>query len=760
MRKWDVFLNLKKISKIFFIVYAVLLSQYSFAAEKDMFIDNKVTPVEFFVDRTDEIKEISQNLQLHKIVSLVGVTSIGKTEILRKYAIKNQDKYELIWFFDLSCDLNEQFVSLAKKINQTLLLTSKENISQDDILAQEDTINFLTGRKNWLLVFDNLKLGQNNRLNKIINWDHSGHIIISSQDSKNLPNNMYIHRLDKDNSLILLQKILGNKLEHRKTFEQLIEIFKGYPGPIVHGALLLKENSYLSIEEYKNILAQSLDPLGKHMELILNLLSDDDKSLLRRIALLNNQKISKNLLNLLADNPDSVGVALYNLNRFGLVKSTAIKDDMNLFEMHDAIKNEVLKLSTKEKIKEEISNIITKLNLLIPQGTTKEHLFIASDQTIQSSLEILLKNAEEYKIDTDKILALRRNLLGYYMGSLDYYNVEKMKDWLEQNEKSGALLSGNITNEQKANYAWYLLYIGIYESFAKANHIDALSYYNKAKAIINGGVNNPELESAVFLQTAQTQIYGADIVNANHNIQEAERVMKVHPHDEYDMGLYWYIKAKIFLSEGQYNKALTAIDNNIKAESHLPQDTFTAPTYILQSEILNYMQEYKESYKIIKRIKKQETSLHKDGHEIQARILTQLSRAELGLGLVDLALISATEACNIYQKMTKSQKQSAVMNTDFAAALVAKGDALYSKGEFDQALAFYNAGEIIYFRRYSENYYRMDDISYLLSQGAKVACLSKSVFWKKHFYDQFLTNFNHDHPRVVATKLFCKKSGF
>lgn len=252
MRKWDVFLNLKKTSKILFMLQIALLSQHSFAAVKnDIYIDNKVTPVEFFVDRTDEIKEILQNLQLHKIVSLVGVTSIGKTEILRKYAIKNQDKYELIWFFDLSCDLNEQFVSLAKKINQTLLLTSKEKISQDANLAQEDTINFLTGRKNWLLVFDNLKLGQNNRLNKIINWDHSGHIIISSQDSKNLPNNMYIHRLDKDNSLILLQKILGNKLEHRKTFEQLIEIFKGYPGPIVQGALLLKENSYLSI--VKNI---------------------------------------------------------------------------------------------------------------------------------------------------------------------------------------------------------------------------------------------------------------------------------------------------------------------------------------------------------------------------------------------------------------------------------------------------------------------------------------------------------------------------
>jgi hypothetical protein len=54
----------------------------------------------------------------------------------------------------------------------------------------------------------------------------------------------------------------------------------------------------------------------------------------------------------------------------------------------------------------------------------------------------------------------------------------------------------------------------------------------------------------------------------------------------------------------------------------------------------------------------------------------------------------------------------------------------------------------------------MDDISYLLSQGTKTACQSKSAFWKKHFYDQLLANFNNNHPSVQATKLFCEKSGF
>ena len=45
-----------------------------------------------------------QNLELHKIVSLVGVTNVGKTELARQYALLNQDKYELIWFFDSNVD--------------------------------------------------------------------------------------------------------------------------------------------------------------------------------------------------------------------------------------------------------------------------------------------------------------------------------------------------------------------------------------------------------------------------------------------------------------------------------------------------------------------------------------------------------------------------------------------------------------------------------------------------------------------------------
>ena len=156
--------------------------------------------------------------------------------------------------------------------------------------------------------------------------------------------------------------------------------------------------------------------------------------------------------------------------------------------------------------------------------------------------------------------------------------------------------------------------------------------------------------------------------------------------------MYWFLQARISLAKGQYDKALSAIDNNIKVESHLPQDTFTEPTYVVKSEILNYVRDYQNSYKIIKKLEQKEQSNNNTEHEIYARILTQLSRAELGLELVDEALDHATKACDIFQKEIDKYNIVSTMNPEFAAALVAKGDALYKRKEFDKSLEAYNEG--------------------------------------------------------------------
>ena len=339
-------LNLK-INKIIFLFFIILTANPIFAVKKnDKLTDQIVNHVNFFVEREKEANAILQNLQSYKIASGIGVTNIGKTEIVRKYAHFNKSSYNLIWFFDSSLDLNEQFTALAKKINQSLLLEDSNKISEEVYSSQKEVMKYLSEQNNWLLVFDNLRLNQNDKLNSVINWNHNGHIIICSQDSKDLPNIIYVHKLDKRHALILLQKIFGREIENKALLERLVDIFDGYPGSIVRGALLLKENNYLSLEEYKNILAKSSDPIKTHMELVLKLLTDNDKKLLRYIAILNNQLFSKNLLRIISDNPDNIGESLYNLNRFGLIKNTENNDQGNFFEMHDAVRDSVLQFST------------------------------------------------------------------------------------------------------------------------------------------------------------------------------------------------------------------------------------------------------------------------------------------------------------------------------------------------------------------------------------------------------------------------------
>ena len=190
-----------------------------------------------------------------------------------------------------------------------------------------------------------------------------------------------------------------------------------------------------------------------------------------------------------------------------------------------------------------------------------------------------------------------------------------------------------ITDTTKVNYAWYLTNIGIYEDFAKSQFVSALSYLSKANHVIKDIQGQAELKSTILFQIAQTQVFGGDVEAAEKNMVAADKVIRDYPSSDFDMGLYWFIKARIAFSQGNYKEALRCIDNNIEAEAHLPQDTFTAPTYIQKSEILNFMKEYNKSYEIIKRIQKQEISTGHADHEIHARILTQLSNAEFGLGL-------------------------------------------------------------------------------------------------------------------------------
>lgn len=746
-------------NKLIIFSLLVLWANYTLAKSEDgMVISRRIDSVSYFVNRQTELTTISQNLQSYKITSIVGISGIGKTELARKYALTKSDEYDLIWFIDSSLDLNEQFLSLAKQINSKLLGKSNQKIAENLENSMQEVMQFLSTTKRWLLVFDNLRLGQNSKLNNIIDWSHNGHVIICSQDSTNLPHIVYLHRLEEHNATELLRKILNSDDTDSDIFKALIEIYNGYPAPIVRGAILMKEHKYLTLDEYKAILEKSDNPVKSHMKLILELLDHEDKRLLYYIVLLNNQEFSKNFLQMLFNKKDKVGEHLYNLYKFGLIKN--IEHNNNFFEMHDSVKDSILEILSEDEIRDNLAVIIDSINKLMPQGVCSRYSFITSDDTIKSNLEVLLENAEKYKVDIYKILQLRKNLSSYYSAIGNHYNWEKMKKWLEQKEKNKILQIGKMKNENIVNYSWYLVDCGIFEEFVKADYISALDFYDKAAAVIGNINDEPELKATIFWQRAQTYIYRGDISSAEKNILASEEIINNFPKADLDIGLYWFIKARILLAKGKYIEALKLVDINIKQDAHLPRDTFTAPTFILKSEILNYMARYRESNDVISAIYSQEIGDKVPESELHGRILVQLSRAKLGLGNIDEAFKYAKIACSLFEKDIHKYNIKTVLNTEYAAALVAKANALVAKKDYVSALESYNEAEIIYFRKYGENYFNMDDILYLLTQGMKTACLDQNTFWKDHFYLGLMRFSEDSNPRIKDTIKFCKTLGF
>ncbi|WP_341749545.1 hypothetical protein [Candidatus Tisiphia endosymbiont of Sialis lutaria] len=62
----------------------------------------------------------------------------------------------------------------------------------------------------WLLVFDNLKISENKKVQEFVDWEHNGQVIFCSQDSEILPNIIKMTVFEKSEAIILANNLLEN----------------------------------------------------------------------------------------------------------------------------------------------------------------------------------------------------------------------------------------------------------------------------------------------------------------------------------------------------------------------------------------------------------------------------------------------------------------------------------------------------------------------------------------------------------------------
>jgi len=712
---------MKLIQKLF----CILCMNLAAVSHASTAVSNLVDPAKYVLRNEKQLIDLSNSLSLYNVAGLVGVSGMGKTELARIYAYKNQDKYDLVWFFDCNSDLAEQFVTLSKQINKSQLCGSNEcDLSEETDKAKREVLSFLAPKSNWLLVFDNLHVNQNAKINDILDWAHNGHVMICSQDAKDLPNSVNLPYLSDEDSANLVDTILEEK--NPQLVVELVQAFKGYPILIAQGAMFLNKNKHMTVAEYKKILARSDDKMHSHIEVVLKQLPHSAKRLLYKIAVLNNQSFSRKLLETISSDSDTLLKDLNYVTRFGLINLTSRHNDKQTFEMHDAVKAALLKTMGPKEAKNTVVAVIDCINELMPKGESQMYMVFDGDKTLKSNMEALLSNAQKYEANIYKNMELRKNLLSAYLGLFDYYNCQKMTDWLLENQDrfDSILASIMMSDKEKTIYSEYLAIVGTYSDYAKSDFITATKYLKKALDLVKESKNHRELTCNIYYDLAQVYVYGGDIKNTENILKIIDSIPSNNPKTDLEV---WFTKAKLHLIRGNYIEAQYAIDKYFETSNYIPNDSiYKAPGYILQAEILNYMGEFQEAYNVSLKTYQQQKINIKGDHEMHSRILVQLAWSELGLGLKQEAFGHIKEALRIQENTDELIGDNIYANSydvDLASAYVVHGNILSAMGSDTKTIMdSYGKARVIYYNRYYDNTFRVDDIKRFYLDAAQNLC--------------------------------------
>ncbi|WP_375333486.1 tetratricopeptide repeat protein [Candidatus Tisiphia endosymbiont of Xenochironomus xenolabis] len=720
-------------------------------------LSNFVAPVTYFVDHVKQLALLTNNLTKYRQASIIGTSGMGKTQLARMYCYENQNNYKLIWFIDCNLDINQELLKLAKAINSMINNSTKSTLIPEDIvLVRKEIMNYLSSQDKWLIIFDNLKVSENKKVQEFVDWENNGHVIFCSQDSEILPNIVKMTALAKNDVSILANNILENN--DPKVVEFLSEEFAGYPIMTVQGIQLLNNVKGLDKAEYKKKIQQSTDRIKSNIILTINQLKPSARNLLNKIALMNNQGFSKDLLSFITDDQRTLNNDIYELSKFALISNIDPQEANPIFETHDIIVQKIAEINGSRNNKSYLEDIITKLMNYIPKNAVKARIF-RNAKTIQENFEIILRNSEKYNINIYKIMALNLQIMVQHHNSLNYSIVAKKAIWFNKADQEGKFKLWLMNNDEKYAYIRYMQTIGLYH-ISYSNYRAARECFIRGQEIFENVAGYESYKWTLFYSLAICNIILGQVQEAEKNIQIMEKMSNEGLMDQSELSYIHILKAQLLFIQGKYTESLEqnskTIENFIK-NGLSPDDLFFIPLYTLKIEILNYLGKYQEAYEQAKKL--YNLCKHCKDPEALGCIYSVMARSELGLGMLNQASEHVNKAISIFLVDERRNPKNAdyLEDPDLAAMYVVQGDILFTQDNIKSAIESYNKAYTIYYYLYRDNRKNMAYVSYLYSQGAKAACKAKNLFSYKFFGKPQVKEFGINHPNTVSMFEYCKQ---
>ena len=722
------------------LIIVLMIYNSSFANER---ISNLVIPVSYFVDHVKQLDDIKNNLNKYRQASIVGTSGIGKTQLARTYAYENQNQYSLIWFFDCNLDINHEFVKLAKQLNQTV----NAGLSEEPKQSQKAVLDYLTHKDKWLLIFDNLKIGDNKKVKDLVEWEHNGHVIFASQEKGIIPHVIQLKNFNKNDCITLANSILENSSHDIADF--LATSFNGYPILIVQTAQLLNQVKGLDLEMYKKKALQATDKIKLNLSLAINELTPTAVNLLYQIALINNQSFSKDFLSYITSSKKSLDDDIYKISKFALISNTIHSETNPIFEMHDVIAQTLIAMIEDKKVKGILEELIDNLILAVPKDIADFHVF-RSGKTIFENFKVLSKYTERYNIDLLKSMGLKLYLMTQYNNYSDYYGAERLVLWFNKNDNAQKFKPLFMSNDEKARYADFLQSIARYYRNRDADFNKSMQYIMKAKEVYEGVKGYEDIKGDLHYQLVMNELKIGNISSVNEYIEKLKNT-----------NFNNNIESMLFYLQGKYELALERIDaaTKIRLNKIKSNDLVLTANYLLRAQILNCLGEYQKAYFQAEQLYNMHKPNKKEDHLIFGRIYIQMAKSELGLGNINKAYDYITKAIAIFlaDEKRNSKSNDISKDLDLAAGYVVQGDIFNTQNDLKRAIESYKKAQVIYFYLYRDRSKNIAHVSYLYMQGAKTSCKAKDLYNYNKFGKPQVREFGVNHPNTVDMFKYCEQ---
>ncbi len=705
---------MKNFFKLSILLFIVFLNTTIFAVGR---ISNAIDPMEYFVKHSDYLQNISSNLAKSKKASIVGTSGMGKTQFARTYAKENLAKYEIVWFLDCNLNQGEEFLELAKAINKH---AGKEVIAENAKLAKKEVMNYLATKNKWLLVFDNIKSGENAKLQDIMGWEHNGDVIFASQSTELLPNTIKLNALAEKDGIALARKILSDKNDEAADF--IAKEFNGYPIMIVQGAQLMNKVPGLSQEEYKNRLFGIEDKVKFNVMMATSKLSSTAKSLLDRISFINNQAFSKNFLKYITDHKDTLEEDIAELSEFMLISNIDNNTKDPIFAVHDVVTLKLQELMEDNEKTFVLERITDNLGKNIPKGSQDSYVFMNS-HIVNDNIEIMLKNIKEYPINIHKEMELKLHMYAFYDGS----GGKEYSDWFIKKKQQKSFDPTKMTEHEIYIYCKFTNWIA--GSYVMNYNLDDSIKYSKEARHLSGMISDLEKHTEIKLhalyQLSRANTLKANLDEAKENINSINKLFADKIAKPSDIGYLYLANARYYYMKGEYKKAIEYTDKDIAESKKHGLDeasSLFSSTYIIRFNALHKLKRHKEAKKYADLLKKMhiEFSKNKVENAIAYSKLAEQYLTEKHKTKAKDAIIKSINSFKEYSKLNDNFDLN--NNMYYSRANVIYGNFLLTENKKEEALKHYKIALEIPKKVYGKN---IDKMHFVKLLKAKIAKLQK-----------------------------------